>query len=67
MENDMAADEQNPEFLIHEIRNQLSNITLSAAQLKHELPNIDADIAFYVDTITAGCNKINDLLKTMDK
>ncbi|QQL49753.1 hypothetical protein [Mucilaginibacter ginkgonis] len=61
------ATEGTNEFLIHEIRNQLSNITLSAVQLKHELPTIDTDMAFYVDTIMAGCNKINDLLKDMNE
>ena len=53
-------------LLKHDIRNQLSNIALCVEQLKFELPNQTEDIAFYIETIAAGCKKINDLLKSTD-
>jgi hypothetical protein len=52
--------------LKHDIRNQLSNIALCAEQLRFELPEISEDITFYIDTIAAGCKKINELLKGTD-
>lgn len=52
--------------LKHDIRNQLSNITLCVEQLKFELPDQTEDITFYIETIAAGCKKINELLKSTD-
>ena len=52
--------------LKHDIRNQLSNIALCAEQLRFELPEVNEDITFYIDTIAAGCKKINELLKGTD-
>ncbi|OKS89048.1 hypothetical protein [Mucilaginibacter polytrichastri] len=52
--------------LKHDIRNQLSNITLCVEQLKFELPEQNEDITFYIETIAAGCKKINELLKSTD-
>lgn len=46
----------------HDIRNQLSNISLAVEQLKHELTEPTGDAAFYVSTINAGCTRINELL-----
>lgn len=47
----------------HDIRNQLSNITLSLEQLKYELPVDNADALFYIETIAGSCKQINELLK----
>ncbi|NCD69423.1 hypothetical protein [Mucilaginibacter agri] len=51
----------------HDIRNQLSNMTLCVEQLRFELPDVSDDILFYIDTIAAGCVKINELLKKTDE
>lgn len=52
----------------HDIRNQLSNMTLCVEQLRFELPDgLSEDILFYIETIAAGCVNINELLKKTDE
>jgi len=48
--------------LKHDIKNQLSNIYLAIEQLKYELPEVTADISFYLDTINTSCNNIDSVL-----
>lgn len=47
----------------HDIKNQLSNIHLSVEQLRYEVPELSAEILFYLDTISMSCNKINSIIK----
>ncbi|WP_184545983.1 hypothetical protein [Mucilaginibacter sp. FT3.2] len=48
--------------LKHDIKNQLSNIHLALEQLKYELPEMNEDCLFYIDTIETSSTKINNLL-----
>lgn len=61
-----GADNSNVRRVNHDIRNQLSNITLSLEQLKYELPADNADALFYIETIASSCKQINELLKHND-
>ena len=62
-EKSKLADEIKMRNLRHDIRNQLSNINLALEQLKYEIPDdVGSDSAFYLDTISMSCTKINELL-----
>jgi hypothetical protein len=50
----------------HDIKNQLSNITLVLEQLKHEVPNSGADYFDYLDMISISAKQIDALLKSTD-
>lgn len=68
MGNNREPDEHKPmdaeevRVLKHDIRNQLSNIIMSVEQLRYELTNVSDDCAFYLNTLTDSCSKINSLL-----
>lgn len=47
-------------MLAHEVRNPLTNVSLSAEQLEMELE--DEDHKFYTDIIKRNCTRINDLI-----
>jgi len=47
-------------MLAHEVRNPLTNVSLSAEQLEMELDNEDQK--FYTDIIKRNCTRINDLI-----
>lgn len=47
-------------MLAHEVRNPLTNITLSAEQLESEFEN--EDLAFYTQIIKRNCGRINELI-----
>ena len=49
--------------LRHDIKNQLSNITLAIGELRHELGDASADCQMYVDMISQSALKIDELLK----
>ena len=49
--------------LRHDIKNQLSNITLIIGELRHELSNGSDDCKMYLDMIEQSAFTINDLLK----
>lgn len=49
----------------HDIKNQLSNITLSLEQLRFEIPEDSTDGRFYFDTILSSCKNINNLLNNL--
>ncbi|MCJ8210492.1 hypothetical protein MUY27_12310 [Mucilaginibacter sp. RS28] len=68
MDQEAASAGNSAEFrrLSHDIRNQLSNITLSLEQLKYELPGPHSEAAFYIETISQSCRQINELLKQAD-
>jgi len=48
--------------LRHDIKNQLSNIYLAIEQLRYELPDVNADCQFYLDSIATSAAKINAML-----
>lgn len=64
----MAEDKEQPDLSLirHDIRNQLSNINLALEQLKYEIRPVDDEITFYLETIAAGCGKINELLNGLE-
>lgn len=49
--------------LRHDIKNQLSNITLLIGELRHELSNSSDDCKMYLDMMEQSAFTINDLLK----
>ncbi|MEO6148927.1 MAG: hypothetical protein ABIN95_03685 [Mucilaginibacter sp.] len=54
-------------MLRHDINNQLSNIQLCLAQLRHEMSGQTEDCNFYIDTIAVACKKIESLLKNPER
>jgi nitrogen fixation/metabolism regulation signal transduction histidine kinase len=62
LQNQGTGEDENLRKLKHDIKNQLSNIHLALEQLKYELPDINEDCMFYIDTISTSSTKINDLL-----
>ena len=52
--------------LRHDIKNQLSNITLATGELKHDLGDASADCQTYLDMISQAALRIDDLLKETD-
>jgi hypothetical protein len=49
--------------LRHDIKNQLSNISLLVAELKHEVINPSPDCKMYLDMIDRSVSTIDALLK----
>ena len=49
--------------LRHDIKNQLSNITLIIGELRHELTDSSDDCKMYLDMMEKSALTINDLLK----
>jgi hypothetical protein len=49
----------------HDIKNQLSNITLALEQLQFETNSKDPDVAYYFATIFSSCKKITSLLDNL--
>ena len=52
-------------MLKHDIKNQLSHITMALEQLRYEMPEINADSAFYFDTISNSAKQINTMVDSM--
>lgn len=65
MPNDDNAGGKTTSALKHDIKNQLSNISLSLEQLRYEIPDPTDDHQYYLDTIFNSCKKINELLDDM--
>lgn len=63
----MSADEtpKAKNATIHDIRNQLSNISLALEQLRFEIPDQNEDCKYYLDTIFSSCKKINTILEAL--
>lgn len=53
--------------IAHEIRNPLTNITLSMGQLKSELENADEALDLYFDIVKRNCERINQLITELLK
>ena len=50
-------------MLRHDINNHLSSIQLCLEQLKYEVADQTEDYIFYIETISASCKRISDLLQ----
>ncbi|OOQ60616.1 hypothetical protein [Mucilaginibacter pedocola] len=48
--------------LKHDIKNQLSNITLAIEGLRFELEDTPGDFALYIDSVRQSAKKIDSLL-----
>lgn len=48
--------------IAHEVRNPLTNITLSMGQLKSEVESTDASLNLYFDIVRRNCERINQLI-----
>jgi signal transduction histidine kinase len=48
--------------IAHEVRNPLTNITLSMGQLKSEIVNEDSSLDLYFDIVRRNCERINQLI-----
>lgn len=49
----------------HDVKNQLSSITLALEQLRFEVDEENADAQYYLDTILSSCKSIDTLLDTL--
>jgi nitrogen-specific signal transduction histidine kinase len=65
MSKDEKADGESISIVKHDIKNQLSNITLALEQLKYEIPHQNADCQYYFETISDSCKSINSLLNNL--
>ena len=61
--SDKVMDAQAMDKLRHDIKNQLSNITLIIGELRHELADGSDDCKMYLDMMEKSAFTINDLLK----
>jgi nitrogen-specific signal transduction histidine kinase len=62
MNADEAAPSKGTGVVKHDIKNQLSNISLALEQLRFEVPDQNEDSKYYMDTIFSSVKKINTLL-----
>jgi len=63
MDSDYKAIDANALFALkHDIKNQLTNITLVLSQLRYELPDITPECADYLEMIEASARQIDNLL-----
>jgi hypothetical protein len=63
MDSDYKAIAANTLFALkHDIKNQLTNITLILNQLRYELPDATPDCVDYLEMIEASARKIDSLL-----
>jgi len=60
--NNKVVDADTFETIKHDIKNQLSNITLVIAQLKYELKDAPADQLDYLEMIALSTSKIDAIL-----
>lgn len=49
----------------HDVKNQLSNITLALEQLRYEVGEPHPDITYYFDTIFLSCQNINNMINDL--
>ena len=61
--SDKVMDAEAMSKLRHDIKNQLSNITLLVGELRHELKDAPADCKMYLDMVEQSAYTINELLK----
>ncbi|MEO8885479.1 MAG: hypothetical protein ABI367_05410 [Mucilaginibacter sp.] len=61
--NQGLADNEAMRILRHDIKNQLSNISLLVAELKYEITNPTPDCVTYLDMIDRSVSAIDTMLK----
>jgi nitrogen fixation/metabolism regulation signal transduction histidine kinase len=49
----------------HEVKNQLSSISLALEQLRYEVSEDSADAQYCLDAILASCKSINNLVDNL--
>jgi len=62
MSNNESDETKSNGVIKHDIKNQLSNISLALEQLRFEIPDQTEDIQYYLDTIFTSVKKINTIL-----
>jgi len=55
-------DLQTMQMLKHDIKNQLSNITLAVEGLRYEVNDLDSDVGLYLESVLSSAQKIDQLL-----
>lgn len=63
MENAEEEESAKMRTIKHDIRNQLSSITLALEQLRYEIENPTADAIICFDIISSSCVQINTIIK----
>jgi len=63
---DKAIDGDMLNVLKHDIKNQLSSITLVLEQLRYEMPDASEDCVGYLDMIAQSAREIHAILKSTD-
>jgi len=61
---DKGIDAETLNKIKHDIKNQLSNITLLLAQLKHEMQNAPEEQLEYLEMIEISITKVDAVLKS---
>jgi len=61
--SEKAIDAATMRVLRHDIKNQLSNITLVIEELKYELKDASPDCIMYLDMLSQSALNIDELLK----
>lgn len=51
--------------LKHDIKNQLSQITMALEQLRYEVPEVNADCEFYFEIISNSTKQINAMVENI--
>ena len=62
--NEGFADNESMRILRHDIKNQLSNISLLVSELKYEINAPSADCLSYLDMIQQSVSTIDNILKS---
>ncbi len=65
MENQEETERTKSDIIKHDIRNQLSNITLALEQLSHEVENPTADATICFEILASSCVRINSLINDL--
>ena len=64
----MSANENplsNTRLFKHEVKNQLSSISMALEQLRYEVAEDSADAEYLLDTILASCKSIDSLVDNL--
>jgi signal transduction histidine kinase len=65
MDNEPKLNTRVFEILKHDIKNQLSNIQLALEGLRYEIPDTDANLKLYMDSLAESARKIDELLNNI--
>jgi signal transduction histidine kinase len=65
MDNEPKLNTRVFEILKHDIKNQLNNIQLALEGLRYEIPDTDANLKLYMDSLAESARKIDELLNNI--